>query len=138
MVNSQHNPVCAPLPGICCPTCRRSEMDLRRDAEVPAVLACANCGLVARLLQRRGDPAPAFDLDDTTSDVPRPGSWWIGMVKGADDVVRPVALAPTLNSAWDAVLSCPLRGAVFMMPTDPPAGVNQGDTDAAATRRATR
>jgi hypothetical protein len=85
-----------------------------------AILACAMCGTAVRLLQRHGDPEPAFDLDDAQADVPPPGSWWLGFVKGADAVLRPVALASTLSAAWDAVLSCPLRGAIILTPTDPP------------------
>lgn len=83
-------------------------------------MSCAACKTFVRLLRRHGDPEPAFDLDDSQADVPPAGSWWLGYVKGSDGVMRPVALAETLGSAWDGVLSCPLRGVIVLAPTDPP------------------
>jgi hypothetical protein len=110
----------AAVTGLNCPACGRCEMVLSVDAGSRAALTCYGCGVTARLLRRRGDPEPAFDLDDATADVPPKGSWWIGYVKGSDRVCRPVALAPTMSSAWDALLHCPLRGALYLVPCDPP------------------
>jgi hypothetical protein len=129
------NTVTSP-PGIRCPRCGRSELRLEQGGR-GTVLACASCGTVVRLLQRHGDPQPAFDLDDRTADVPPAGSWWLAFVKGADTVLRPVALAPTLNSCWDAALTCPLRGAVIMIPTDP-SSPPWSDPDAAGPTLARR
>jgi hypothetical protein len=92
---------------------------LGTDAGRPALTRAA-CKVLVRLLRHQGDPAPAFDLDDQAADVPLAGSWWLGFVKGADEVMGPVSLAPTLGATWDGVLSCPLRGAIVMAPTDPP------------------
>jgi len=108
-----------PPPGLLCPACQQAELRLKLNRNRPS-LTCRHCGVLVRLLRRHGDPEPALDMDDQQADVPPAGAWWLAYVRGADGILRPVALAPTLGGAWDGVLSCPLRGVIVVAPTDPP------------------
>jgi hypothetical protein len=118
--DSNGEPTIEPPPGIRCPACGECELTLTTNASGQAVLTCASCKVFLRLLQRHGDPLPAIDADDTTADAPPVGSWWLAYIVGGDDICRPIALAETLGGAWEGALHCPLRGTIYMAPTDPP------------------
>jgi hypothetical protein len=73
-MNSENLQTLEPPPGIICPCCRGCETRLAGD-HGRAELHRAGCGTFWRLLQRRGDPAPALDFADEQADVPPAGSW---------------------------------------------------------------
>jgi hypothetical protein len=112
-----------PPPGVRCPACGAGSFDIT-DAAGRAGLTCGRCGVLVRLLRRRGDPQPACEpcppgASRYAQDAPPPGSWWLGFVRSADGQWRPVALAATLGGCWDALLGCTLDGDMLLAPTDP-------------------
>ena len=102
-------------PGLRCPACRGGALRLSGDR-----LLCAKCRVMVRLLRRRGDPLPAYEPSDREATNPLPGAWWLGLVRGADEIWRPVALSPSEGRCWDTLLTCPLEGDRMLWPTDPP------------------
>jgi hypothetical protein len=73
------------------------------------------------------DGTPDFAHEQRPADAhrdnlkpPTASWWWQGLIRQADGVWRPVALARTLAACWDALLTYPGKGDLLCIPTRPP------------------
>jgi hypothetical protein len=81
---------------------------------------CARCHQFVRYLphNHRHEPCPA-DAPDYKLKPP-PASWqWVGYLRQADGVWRPVALCATLEGCWEAMLTLTAEGDRLAAPTVP-------------------
>jgi hypothetical protein len=112
--------------GITCPACGGAEVKTAwqtfADGSRHVRATCAGCGKFLRYLPHgykveRADPQR---MKTHPACRPPPESWhWLGYVRPGDGKWRPVALAPTLEKAWDVLLHCPLQGDLLCCPVRP-------------------
>jgi hypothetical protein len=130
--------------GLVCPGCGAAEFKTRcqefRDGTRHVRADCARCGKFVRYLKQPGGPdfkleryRPDPDQPDHPAHEPPPESWrWVGFIRQADRVWRPVAEAPTLGRCWDALLHYPGDGDRLCVPTRPgkaTKGEEEGDDE---------
>jgi hypothetical protein len=140
-------PPCPPDPppaalGLVCPGCRgtkfRTAWQTFKDGSRHVRMSCAACNKFLKYLKKedeldfRHEPrrtdASAFKLR------PPPESWvWIGYIRQADQVWRPVAMAPTLERCWDTLLHFPGDGDFLAAPSVPPPSTSTNATPAQET-----
>jgi hypothetical protein len=126
----------APVPeGLRCPKCKTARFRIYwqtfTNQSRHIRLDCASCGGFVRYLpQDRGPGQPMHRCERRPSDASKPSlaappeSWcWIGLIRQDDEVWRTVALAPTLEGAWDCLLHYPGTGDLLCIPSRPS---NQG------------
>src|SRR6185312_6957850 len=83
---------------------------------------CAACGAFVRYLKQPGAPEPRHEPQRADASrpslAPLPVSWrWIGWIRQADRVWRPVAEAATLEGCWDTLLHYPGEGDRLCIPS---------------------
>jgi hypothetical protein len=87
-------------------------------------MSCAGCGAFMRYLPQKADGTPAYRHEARPEDAhakhlepPTGEKWdWLGFVRQADGVWRPIARASTLEGCWDALLTTWQRGDLLAMP----------------------
>jgi hypothetical protein len=97
-------------------------------------MRCAACNRFQKWLpQHKVDPDQGEPAVPAFAHQPRPASahaqelkppeaptGWLGHVRLADDLWRPVCWAQTLHKCWDALLTYPARCDLLAIPCDPP------------------
>ncbi|HEX5271849.1 MAG TPA: hypothetical protein VFW33_15230 [Gemmataceae bacterium] len=83
---------------------------------------CAECGAFVRYLKQPGAPEPKYEPRKPTAHAGElatpPADWhWIGLIRQDDEMFHPVALAPTRDRCWDALLHFPGEGDRLIIPT---------------------
>lgn len=83
---------------------------------------CASCGGFVRYLKQ--PESPDFRFEPRQADAhgenlaPPPETWqWLGWIRQADEVWRPIALADTLDKCWEALMHFPGKGDLLCTPT---------------------
>jgi hypothetical protein len=121
--------------GVACGSCGGTEgrtfWQTFADGTRHVRLECARCKRFIRWLPQHKHEKPEQEEDEPVGyytkrpadvhagEVKVPGSgWcWIGYVRLADEVWRPVALATSLARAWESLLSWPGRPEVLILPS---------------------
>jgi hypothetical protein len=119
----QHSPEAL---GITCRRCGGSRFRTGRqtfaDGTRHVRADCATCGAFVRYLKQPGAPEPRLSprRPDASrqSLAPPSASWrWLGWIRQADQVWRPVAEAATLEACWDVLLHYPGEGDRLCIPS---------------------
>jgi hypothetical protein len=119
--------------GLACRGCGAAEVKTRwqefKDGSRHIRAECARCGGFLRYLtQPLQVPVeevlavltPADDMANRIPMAPPPEGWqWVGHVRLADGVWRPVALASSLTACWDSLLRFPGRADLLCIPCWP-------------------
>jgi hypothetical protein len=127
----------AVLAGVACPQCGAAEFrtywQTFADGSRHVRVDCARCKKFVRYAKQTAD-APEHKHEPVAADVPAwrkaapvpQDKWdWLGLIRQDDNAWRPVALAPTLARAWDALLHYPGQGDLLCVPTRPVPKENQ-------------
>lgn len=122
----------APSPadaGLACRKCGAAKfttvLQTFRDGTKHVRLDCAACKTFVRYASQDGAPEPRHehrppDAHDELLAAP-PASWhWLGLIRQDDGVWRAVALCPTLERCWEALLTLSGEGDRLCVPTRPP------------------
>jgi hypothetical protein len=115
-------------PGISYPQCRatgfQTSWRILSDGTRHARLECAACLRFVRW--PRQDPQPEHKYEPRRPDVrgaalqPPPDRWhWLGFIRQADGLWKPVAMAETLGRCWEALLTYPYEGDLLAVPVEP-------------------
>jgi hypothetical protein len=93
---------------------------------------CGRCGAFIKYLKQQPETVPPGEVlaraaytpagpeASRMNTRPPPEGWqWVGHIRLADGLWRPVALASTLADCWDALLCHPLHGDLLCIPTQP-------------------
>jgi hypothetical protein len=114
--------------GIACPRCSattfKTSWQRFADGSQHVRMTCGACGAFIRWLKQRGSHEPRFEparVDTSAVALAAPPStWhWLGLIRQADRVWRPVALAGNLAACWEALLTFPGEGDRLVVPTQP-------------------
>jgi hypothetical protein len=120
-------PPAAP-PGPACRGCRGTEFRTSwqrfKDGTRHVRMDCAGCRRFVRYLKQADGPDFRFEPRKAGAHAaelapPAPSWVWVGHVRQADEVWRPVALSSTLAGCWEALLTFPGEGDRLCIPSRP-------------------
>jgi hypothetical protein len=114
--------------GLLCPKCGKSAFrtfwQTFADGNKHVRCNCAKCGAFVRYLPKPGGPECRYEPRKPNAHAaemaPPPEGWvWIGMIRQSDKQWHAVAMAPTLDRTWDALLHYPGTGDYLCFPSKP-------------------